>query len=103
MDSIIINNITEKDVLKHHLRITINNKLIFHPEVAGQPMSHDYTFFINGESFKATYTIGSHDGKSRSGVLRLRQYVYDEILRIEKGNHLQVTKQGGGGYKIQKL
>jgi hypothetical protein len=102
-DSITISNVTMRDSDKKIIRITKDNKHLFPTEKSGIPMTYELNFKVNNEFFIASYIIGSQDGKSRSGVLKLNAKIYKEILKITKGTNLKISKTDDNVYTIQKL
>jgi hypothetical protein len=100
--SLIINNITDKDVTKGQIRITVANKPFFPEEIMGKPMTHPMTFIYEGGEYPASYKIGSKDGKSRSGVLKLTPDLYNGKLSIEPGVIWVITLLSEGVYSIRK-
>ncbi|MCK9236206.1 MAG: hypothetical protein M0Q41_07265 [Bacteroidales bacterium] len=104
METIIIDNITENDVTNKQLRITVNNKKLFPKEILGKPINHNLLFSIypESETYQASYKIGSWDGKSRSGILKLPKNIYEEILKIKSNSILEISK-GENKYIIKKI
>ena len=101
--TIFIDNITNGDAKSRNIRITVDNKHLFPAEQLGNPMTYDLNFSLNNEEFVAKYRIGSKDGKSRSGVLKLGDKVYNEILKIKTGTNLKISKSGENKYSIERL
>lgn len=99
---IYISNITAKDAKSKKIRITVDNKHLFPQERRGESNTYDLDFVVGDSEFKASYTIGSKDGRSRSGVLKLGNYVYQEVLKIQEGTMLKISKINGGKYMISK-
>jgi len=102
MNTIIIDNITSLDAQTKKIRITVENKFLFPSEQIGIPKTYNLTFIIQDMEFIARYTIGSHDGKSRSGVLKIGSYPYVELLQITEGSNLIITKKQDNKYSIIK-
>jgi len=103
MKTIEISNITEIDVKKKTIRITKEKKFIFPIEIIGYPKTYNLTFHLGNKSFISTYTIGSKDGKSRSGLLRLGSDNFENILKINIETSLKITKLSENNYQIEKL
>ena len=103
MDSILINNITKGDVKTKMIRVTVENKQLFPTEILGDPQKHNLVFNYDNKKFNATYTIGSKDFKSRSGVLKIGSELYFDKLHICKGTTLMITKNYSHNYKIEKV
>lgn len=103
MDSVLITNITEKDAKAKKIRITSGNKHLFPSERLGFVQKYDLTFSNDDLSFIATYTIGSKDGRSRSGILKLGDELYLLQLMITEGTTLKITKTGLQQYEINRL
>lgn len=99
---IIIDNITESDRENRRIRILVRNKFLFPTEKRGIPKTHILNFKVKNTSFEATYTIGSRDKKSRSGILKLENEIYQDILKIRAGDHLVIHKNGKE-YSIEKI
>ncbi|GEM_PF-3198075 len=102
-DAIYIKNITENDVKKRNIRILVNNKHLFPIEVSGNPITYSLDFNIEDAVFTAKYRIGSKDGKSRSGVLKLGDSIYQNMLKIQAGVNLKISKSKENKYIIEKL
>lgn len=100
--TIIINNITNSDVSKRQIRILAEDKRIFPQEKRGMTMKYDLKFIVGGNEFIAEYKIGSKDGKSRSGILKLGDDIYNYILRIREGTKLRISKINEQNYSINK-
>lgn len=98
-----IDNITKSDVKSRNIRIKVENKHLFPAEKSGQPISYTLDFKAGNTDFIAIYTIGSKDGKSRSGVLKLGDSIYQETLKIQNGTNLKVSKSKDNKYIIEKL
>jgi hypothetical protein len=60
-------------------------------------------FEYKGLEFSATYTIGSKDGKSRSGILKLDGSVYADLTNIRARTKLKITKLAEHSYAIQRV
>lgn len=101
--SIYIDNITESDVKSRKIRIKIENKHLFPTEKLGHSISYKLDFKIDKKNFVATYTIGSKDGKSRSGILKLGSDIYNDVLKIKKGTNLRISKSKENMYSIEKI
>ena len=103
MKTIIIDNITEKDVSSKQIRITVSNKELFPEEFLGKPITHNLLFSIypESETYQVSYKIGSKDGKSRSGILKFPKDIYEEILKIKPNSILEISK-GENKYTIKK-
>ncbi len=103
MNIIEINNITNSDVSKKKLRILKDQKIIFPDEIKGQPETFDLNLKFDGFLINAKYTIGSKDGKSRSGVLSVGSDVYENILKIKAGSIVKIKKTSNEVYVIEKI
>ncbi len=101
--TIIINNITESDLKSRILRITVENKRIFPTEKTGYPTTYHLHFSAGSIDFVAEYRIGSKDGKSRSGVLKLGDNIYLETLKINEGTSLKISKSKDNKYRIERM
>ncbi|MBK9320791.1 MAG: hypothetical protein IPM91_19710 [Bacteroidetes bacterium] len=98
--TIYIDNISEKDAQKCQIRIKVANKYIFPNEQPGNPKTYSLNFNHNNSEFTASYSIGSKDGKSRSGVLKFGHYEYTGLLNIKEGSDLKITKLSENKYTI---
>lgn len=101
--TIYIDNITKRDVKSRQIRITVGNKHLFPSEKIGNPISYYLDFKIGGKEVIAKYTIGSKDGKSRSGVLKFGDEIYQEIMKIQPETSLKVSKSMGNKYIVERL
>jgi hypothetical protein len=101
--SIYIDNITESDVKSQKIRIKSDNKHLFPMEKLGNPISYQLNFKIDQKKFIATYTIGSKDGKSRSGILKLGSNIYNDALKIKKGANLRISRSKENMFLIEKM
>jgi hypothetical protein len=101
--TIYIDNITNSDVKSRKIRITAGNKHLFPSEKIGNPNSYSLDFKIGGKSFVAKYTIGSKDGKSRSGILKFGYDIYQETIKIQMGTNLKISKLIGREYIVERL
>jgi len=99
---IFIDNITKSDAKSRNIRITVDNKFLFPAELLGHPKTYPLNFSTGPKEFIATYRIGSKDGKSRSGVLKLGDDVYNDLLKIKAGTNLKIGKAVEDIYKIEK-
>lgn len=99
--SIIANNITESDISSNQLRITIANKHLFPSEKVGQPQVYNIKLVYNGNDFSCTYRIGSKDGKSRSGVLKLGSGLVSS-MRLRSTDLITISVLAAGKYEIRK-
>ncbi|HWB93324.1 MAG TPA: hypothetical protein VG605_15790 [Puia sp.] len=72
MNKITITNITRKDYARKQIRILAHQKDLFPAERPGFPKTYDITIVWGDNPYNCTYTIGSKDGKFRSGILRLK-------------------------------
>jgi hypothetical protein len=99
---IIIDNITEYDLSNKQLRITVANKHLFPFERLGNPITHDLIFVVDNQEYTARYTIGSKDGKSRSGVLKLGIELYLDLLKDVQPTVLKICKNDQNKYTIEK-
>jgi hypothetical protein len=101
-NSIYIDNLTEVDVKGKKIRILTDSKYLFPQEVTGKPLSYELFFITQDKEFVVTYTIGSNDGKSRSGILKFSDDIYAEILKIKTGTRLKISKFSDDKYTIEK-
>lgn len=99
--TIFIDNVTKSDVKSRNIRIKAENKHLFPPEKFGSPISYSLDFQVSNNDFVAKYTIGSKDGKSRSGILKLGDNVYQDTLKIKVGTTLKITKSKENKYIIE--
>ena len=99
--SIIVNNITASDVSSNQVRITVDNKHLFPSEKVGQPQVYNVTLVFNGGAYDCTYRIGSKDGKSRSGVLKLGSGLVS-IMNLHQGELITISAISTGKYEIKK-
>ncbi len=102
-DSIYIDNITKSDVQSRNIRIKVENKHLFPKEQLGNPITYYLNFKVNNDDFVAKYIIGSKDGKARSGVLKLGDKIYIEILKINVGSNMIICKSEQNKFLIKKL
>jgi hypothetical protein len=100
---IIINNITATDTKSKIIRITVENKFLFPTEKIGEPNEYKINFIYDKKSYITSYTIGSWDGRSRSGVLKLGNELYLEKLKIKSGTKLKISKQSDNIYAIELI
>lgn len=98
-----IDNISKSDIKSRNIRIKVENKHLFPAEKSGQPISYSLDFKARDTDFIAKYTIGSKDGKSRSGVLKLGDSIYQETLKIQIGTNLKISKSKDNKYIIERL
>jgi len=103
MNKIEINNITDNDVNRKSLRILKDQKLLFPNEISGQPKTYNLNFKISNCDYVINYRIGSKDGKSRSGVLKLGLELFDNILKIRKGSVVVIKRSVINAYEIEKV
>lgn len=96
-----IDNITEKDIEKHIIRILVTNKHFFPKEVPRNRKTYALRFKVDGKTIETKYIIGSKDGKSRSGILKLGYEVYQNTLKIQFGDRLEICK-AGDTYTVKK-
>jgi hypothetical protein len=99
--SILVHNITENDIDHNQLRITVANKFLFPAEKIGQPRVYKIILVFNGTPFTCTYRIGSLDGKSRSGVLKLGSQL-SELLKPRTSDNITISLVSTGKYEIAK-
>lgn len=97
-----IDNITKSDFKGRNIRIKVENKHLFPAEKSGEPNSYSLDFIVGNVDFVAKYTIGSKDGKSRSGILKLGDKIYQEILKIQVGTSLKISKSKDNKYIIER-
>ena len=100
-NKILIKNITTNDESSKKIRIVVANKHLFPIEEKGVPKTYRLNFIYLDNEFKAKYTIGSKDGKSRSGVLILGSDVYDNLIKIKAKDILKIVKENNK-YTISK-
>ncbi|MDG4946851.1 hypothetical protein NMK71_10525 [Weeksellaceae bacterium KMM 9713] len=100
--TIYIDNITSGDVSKNQLRIKKDNKYLFPKEKQGEPNTYYLPFKYGKSNFDATYKIGSKDGKSRSGILKLGADIYKNVIQIKAGTTLKVSITNKGYYILEK-
>lgn len=100
---IYIDNITESDIINVNIRIKVDNKHLFPAEKTGQPNSYSLEFRVENVDFVAKYTIGSKDGKSRSGILKLGNIIYQETLKLQVGTNLKIIKLKENKYIVERL
>ena len=100
---IFINNITKNDFGNRNIRIKVENKYLFPAEKSGKPISYSLDFKAGNIDFIAKYTIGSKDGKSRSGILKLGDSIYQETLKIQIGTNLKISKLKDNKYTVERL
>lgn len=98
---IYIDNITKLDVVSRKIRVKVENKHLFPAEKSGNPISYSLDFKVGNIDFIANYGIGSKDGKSRSGILKLGDHIYNDILKITKGTNLKISKSKEDKYSIE--
>ena len=99
----IIDNITANDSDKGQIRITSENKSSFPRESIGETITHDLLFQHEGKEYPAKYRIGSRDGRSRSGGLKLDRELYQNVLRIRVGTRLEIRKVRQNEYSISRM
>jgi hypothetical protein len=100
---IYIDNITKSDFKNRNIRIKVENKYLFPAEKPGKSISYSLDFKVGNIDFIAKYTIGSKDGKSRSGILKLGDSIYQETLKIQIGTNLKISKTKENKYIIERL
>jgi len=98
-----IDNITKSDFKSRNIRIKVENKYLFPAEKSGKPISYSLDFKVGNIDFIAKYTIGSKDGKSRSGILKLGDSIYQETLKIQVGTNLKISKSKENKYIVERL
>ena len=101
-NSFLIDNITQIDVESKKLRIIVANKCFFPKEIKGNPKTYNIKVNYKEKEYDATYTIGSKDCKSRSGIISLGAKLYQEIIKISPEMNLKVTILENGKYEIKK-
>ena len=99
---ILIENFTQSDFKSKQIRITVDNKHLFPEEIIGNPITHKLIFMFEENKYKVPYTIGSKDGKSRSGVLKFNNELNFDILNIKHGDILKISYVGQNKYLIEK-
>ena len=98
----IIDNIKEKDFKKGNIRILVENKSYFPREVRGEPKTYPLRIYFRDKEYNASYTIGSKDRKSRSGILKIDSDLYMNELVIRSGSIIKMTHLGHDKYTIVK-
>lgn len=98
---IVVNNITDADLAKNQLRITIDNKHLFPAERISEPKVYEVAMIYNGNLYSCSYRIGSKDGRSRSGVLRLGSYLVSK-MNFGENDVVTITQLSAGKYEIRK-
>ena len=98
-----IDNITNSDFKSRNIRIKVEDKHLFPEEKIGERISYSLNFQVGDIDFVARYMIGSKDGKSRSGILKLGDKIYQEILKIKVGTNLKIVKSKDNKYIVEKL
>lgn len=98
-----IDNVSKSDIKSRKIRISAANKHLFPAEKSGQPISYYLDFKTVDTDFIAKYTIGSKDGKSRSGVLKIDDKIYQDALKIQIGTNLKIIKLKYNKYIIERL
>ena len=101
--SIIIDNITESDILVGNIRIKVENKYFFPSEQIGQPKIYNLNCRVNNYNFISQYKIGSKDSKARSGILKIGNHVYKDLLKIHNKTNLKITKTKENIYLMETL
>ena len=102
-NSFVIKNISLGDARSKEIRILVNGKNLFPAEIRGQSKTYGLTVMYKEKSYYSTYTIGSKDGKSRSGILELKEDLYTDILKIKSGDSLKITKTSENLYTIERI
>lgn len=100
--SFIIDNITSTDIQTKKLRIKVANKQFFPSEIRGEPKSYPIKILYEGQEYGATYTIGSRDGKSRSGILKLDPNLYQNEIKITPNTYLRIVLLENNLYEIEE-
>lgn len=96
-------NITKSDIKSRNIRIKVDNKHLFPLEKSGNPTSYFLDFKVGNIDFVSEYKIGSKDGKSRSGILKLGDRIYQDVLKIKIGTNLKISKSKENKYIIEKM
>jgi len=99
MNKITITNITKKDFARKQIRVLAHQKDLFPAEQPGFPKTFDITVVWGDISYNCTYTIGSKDGKSRSGVLCLKAGLA-ETLSNRAGKTLVLHRTANNKYHL---
>ena len=100
MVSFIIDNITESDVRSKILRILVANQPYFPRTGNGNDTEYNINVIINGKIYVVKYWARIR----RSGILRLGAEIYNDILKIEPGDKLNVKViEENKLYEIKKL
>jgi len=99
---IIIDNITVNDAQRKKIRILNRNIHLFPQEIQGQRKSYILPLRYSDVKYDFKYIIGSDDGRSRSGIMRLGADFYDYI-GIEEGTKLSIELKDEGVYEIYKM
>ena len=100
---ILIDNITKSDAKSRNIRIKANNKHLFPEEKQDNRETFLLNFKAGNVEFIAKYIIGSKDGKSRSGILKVGDEIYQDRLKIKAFTNLKITKSKNNKYTIEKL
>jgi hypothetical protein len=99
MNEITITNITQKDVQRKQIRILAHQKELFPTERPGFPMAYAIKVSWKSRSYNCTYTIGSKDGRARSGVIRLKDGLA-EALGERVGKAVVLKRIGKNEYHL---
>lgn len=92
-----ITTITTKDQAKKQIRILVAQKRLFPHEERSVPKTYDVSIMRDGKAYPCIYRIGSADGKSRSGILRL----HDELaMIISSGETYSIQQKGNLKYEL---
>lgn len=81
----------------------MDSKFLFRPERIGRTDKYPILVEFNNEVFEASYSIGSKDEKSRSGLLNLESNLYKNVLKINSSSKLKITKLDSNKYRIEKI
>lgn len=91
MNTIIVSTITSIDIKKRQLRILKANKYLFPIEIIGNPKTYQLNLQFKGVIHTCCYCIGSKDGRSRSGLIKLTPKLFS-ALDLEPLKHIRITK-----------
>jgi hypothetical protein len=102
MNKITIANVTRKDFQGKQIRILSAQKVLFPEERCGFPQTYDVRIIWKGNAYGCVYRIGSKDGKSRSGILRLQNGLA-EAMGKSVGKLLELERIGNMQYKLKPV
>lgn len=102
MNKITIANITRKDFQGKQIRILSAQKALFPEERRGFPQTYEVQVMWKGNPYGCAYHIGSKDGRSRSGILRLQNGLA-EAMGSWVGKSLELERTGNMQYKLKPV